>query len=159
MKGGELWPVRESVSLCFSDCKPFTCYSFFFFFSGCSGFSLMWAGLLHWSASQLGFGAPLLQWSVGASLHCSVRASHCGGFFCCRVQALAHTGFTTCHTQPKYLWHTGLVAPKHVEPSRIRDQTCVPWIGRWILIHCTTREVPPDILMHDYLGQTLTGLV
>ena len=24
----------------------------------------------------------------GATLHCGVRASHCGGFSCCRVRAL-----------------------------------------------------------------------
>ena len=33
-------------------------------------------------------------------------------------------------------------APKHVESSWTRDWTCVFWIGRWILIHWTTREVP-----------------
>ena len=36
----------------------------------------------------------------------------------------------------------GLVAPHHVGSSRIRDRTRVPCIGRWILNHCTTREVP-----------------
>ena len=39
------------------------------------------------------------------------------------------------------LWCMGLVAPWHVESSQTRDWTCVPCIGRWILIHCTTREV------------------
>ena len=34
-----------------------------------------------------------------------------------------------------------LVAPQHVESSWTRDRTCVPCIGRQILIHCTTREV------------------
>ena len=34
-----------------------------------------------------------------------------------------------------------LVAPQHVESSWTRDRTCVPCIGRRILIHCTTREV------------------
>ena len=43
----------------------------------------------------------------------------------------------------QYLWHTGLVALQHVESSWARDQICVPCIGRWILVHCTTREVPP----------------
>ena len=27
---------------------------------------------------------------------CSVQASHCGGFSCCRVQVLGHTGFSSC---------------------------------------------------------------
>ena len=35
-----------------------------------------------------------------------------------------------------------LVALQHVGSSRTRDWTCVPCIGRWILNHCTTREVP-----------------
>ena len=29
----------------------------------------------------------------------------------------------------------GLVALRHVGSSWIRDQTCVSWIGRWILYH------------------------
>ena len=35
-----------------------------------------------------------------------------------------------------------LVALWHVESSQIRDQTRVPCTGRWIFIHCATREVP-----------------
>ena len=35
----------------------------------------------------------------------------------------------------------GLVAPQHVESSRIRNWTHVPCIGGLILIHCTTMEV------------------
>ena len=35
----------------------------------------------------------------------------------------------------------GLVAPWHVESSQTRDQAHVSYIGRWILIHWTTREV------------------
>ena len=34
-----------------------------------------------------------------------------------------------------------LVAPWHVESSWTSDRTHVLCIGRWILIHCTTREV------------------
>ena len=52
------------------------------------------------------------------------------------------------------LWYTGcrmhglsscgawcLVASRHVESSQTRDWTHVPYIGRWILIHCSTRKV------------------
>ena len=35
----------------------------------------------------------------------------------------------------------GLVALWHVESSRTRDQTCVPFLDTWILIQCTNREV------------------
>ena len=41
-----------------------------------------------------------------------------------------------------HLWHMGLVALWHVKNSWARDRTCVPCIGRWILNHWTTREVP-----------------
>ena len=42
------------------------------------------------------------------------------------------------------LWNAGRVAPQHVE-SWTRDQTHVPCIGTWILIHCATREVQTSI--------------
>ena len=35
----------------------------------------------------------------------------------------------------------GLVATWHVGSSWTRDRTYVPFIGKWILIHCTTREI------------------
>ncbi|KAM7241041.1 hypothetical protein CapIbe_007613, partial [Capra ibex] len=35
----------------------------------------------------------------------------------------------------------GLVAPQHVGSSQTMDQTHVPYIGRWILTHCTSRKV------------------
>ena len=50
-------------------------------------------------------------------------------------------GLSSCGTQAQQLWHTGLVAPQHVGSSRTRDRARVPCIGRWILNHCTTREV------------------
>ena len=53
-------------------------------------------------------------------------------------------GFSSCGMQAQQLWRTGLVAPRHVGSSRARDQTHVPCIGRQILNHCTTREVPSN---------------
>ena len=57
-------------------------YSFFFFYFffylfifGCVGSSLLRAGFL-------------LLWRAGATLLCGEQASHCGGFSCCRAQAL-----------------------------------------------------------------------
>ena len=41
-----------------------------------------------------------------------------------------------------------LVALRHVESSWTRDQTCIPCIGRQILNHCATREVPPCGFLH-----------
>ena len=56
---------------------PTECVSLFFFFLifGCIGSSLLHAGFL-----QL--------WRAGATLRCSARASHCGGFSCCGARAL-----------------------------------------------------------------------
>ena len=69
---------------------------------------------------------------------CRTRASHCSGFSCCRAQALG--------AQAQQLCLSGLVAPWHVGSSWTRDSTCVPFIGRWILYHWTTREVPSFLL-------------
>ena len=44
------------------------------------------------------------------------------------------------------MWRTGLVAPRHVGSSRTRARTRFPCIGRRILNHCATREVPTHLL-------------
>ena len=41
--------------------------------------------------------------------------------------------------------HAGLVAPRHVGSSQTRARTHVPCVGRQILNHCATREVPVDM--------------
>ena len=66
-------------------------------------------------------------------LSCSVWASHCGDFSSFAAQVLGCPGLNSCG-----VW---AVAPRHVGSSQTRDRTCVPCIGRWILIHWTTREV------------------
>ena len=83
----------------------------------CVGFSLWWLLLLR---------------STG---------SRCAGFSSCgtRAQQLCLVG---SRAQAQQLWRTGLVAPRHVGSSRARARTLVPCIGRWILNHCATREVP-----------------
>ena len=48
------------------------------------------------------------------------------------------------------MWHTGLVAPRHVGSSRTRARTRVPCIGRRSLNHCATREVQ-DIATIDII--------
>ena len=48
------------------------------------------------------------------------------------------------------MWRTGLVALRHVGSSWNRARTRVPCIGRWILNHCATREVPPIFLKLKY---------
>ena len=67
-------------------------------------------------------------------LPCNARAPHCGDFSRCGARALAHALL--------WLWCTDLVAPWHVGSSVTRDQMHVHCLGRWILNHRTTREVP-----------------
>ena len=59
------------------------------------------------------------------------RASHCGGFSCCRVQALgAQASVVTARglqgMQAQELWHPGLAASWHEGSSQTRARTCVP---------------------------------
>ena len=53
-----------------------------------------------------------------------------------------HAGFSNCGTWAQQLWLSGLVALWHVGSSQTRAWTHVPCIGRQILNHCATREVP-----------------
>ena len=46
----------------------------------------------------------------------------------------------------QHLWYTGFVALRHVDSSQTRDRTRIPFIGRWILNHWATREVPTLII-------------
>ena len=85
----------------------------------------------------------------GATLGCGAWASHCHGFSCCRVRALG--------TQAQWLHCTGLVARRHVQSSWTRNRTCIPCIGRWILIHWTTRGVPSHALPSKLALNLQTG--
>ena len=69
-----------------------------------------------------------------------VLVAVCGTFH--RVaQAFFQLRLVGSRVQAQQLWHTGSVAPQHVEASWSRDQTCVACIGRRIHNHWTTREV------------------
>ena len=74
-------------------------------------------------------GFSLVGGDWGLLSSCGAQASHCRGFSFCGAWA-------------QYLLRPGLVAPRHVGSSWTRDQTCVPCIGRLILLHCATRKVP-----------------
>ena len=93
----------------------------------CTGFSLLWLLLLQ---------------STG---------SRCAGFSSCgmRAQQLWLAG---SRAQAQQLWRKGFVAPRHVGSSRTRARTRVPCIGRWILNHCATREVPRMIFLREYIS-------
>ena len=64
----------------------------------------------------------------------------CTGFPLQRLLLLWSTGFRECRLQS--LWLMGLVALWHVESSQTSDQTHVLCLGRQILNHSTTGEVP-----------------
>ena len=60
-----------------------------------------------------------------------------------------HAEFSSSSTWVHWLWlwalqpkligcSVALVAPQHAGSSQTRDQTCVPCIGRWIAVYCTT---------------------
>ena len=67
---------------------------------------------------------------------------------------LQGTGFSSCNlqaqqlqlpgssAQAQQLWHTGLVAPRHVGSSQTRDLTCLSCIGRQILYHLSHQGRP-----------------
>ena len=62
---------------------------------------------------------------------------------------VAEHGLSSCSSQslerrPSSCGARGSVALQHVGTSWTRDQTCVPCIGRQIVIHCTAREVYMD---------------
>ena len=52
----------------------------------------------------------------------------------------------------QWLWHVGSVVPGIVESSQTRDQACVSFIGRWILIHCTSRGVLHRLFLKNLLA-------
>ena len=89
-------------------------------------------------------------------LHCSAPVfsrcskwellSSCGA----RLLLLQSTG---SRARAQWLWHTGLVPLWHVESPRIRDQTCVPSIGRQILNHWTTREVQLPVFYYTHFNK------
>ena len=97
------------------------------FIFGCAGSSLLCG---HFSSCG----------KQGLLFSCSVRASRCNGFSCCRARVLGHSGFSSCSSQ--FLEHRlgscgalGLVALQHVGSSQIRDRTRFSCIGRQILHH------------------------
>ena len=55
----------------------------------------------------------------------------------------------TLGTWAQQLWLKGLVALWHMGSSWTRDETRVPYIGREVLNHRTTREIPHEILCKE----------
>ena len=116
------------------------------FIFGCVGSSLLRSG-------------PLQLRRAGASPRCSAWLSRCSGLSRCGARApgawasafvahrLQRLWFAGSRPQAQQLWRLGLVAPRQVGSSWIRDRSRVPCIGRWTLSHCATREVPVTFLV------------
>ena len=101
---------------------------------------------------------------AGASVCWGAQASHYGGFS--RCTGSGHAGLSSCSPQAWYLqplecrvhglqqlWLVGLVVPWGMWNLPRRDGTCVPYIGGWVLTHCSTREVSYSslLLIHRWL--------
>ena len=95
-------------------------------------------------------GFPLVAASRGCSL---AVVLWCAGFWLGWLLLLQSTGsrvrtdFSSCgpwalDSSLNSLVHRGLADPRHVRSSGTRDRTRVPCLGRWVLNHWTTREVP-----------------
>ena len=114
----------QQIVLCmlYGDFCAFFLTFFFPIIFGCTG-SLLLCGL----SSSCG------KWGL---LSCfAAQASHCGGFPCCRAQALGRVDLSSCDLQAQYLWRTSPGAPRHVGSSWIRDGAQVSYTGRRILHH------------------------
>ena len=137
------------------------CSQIFFFFFGCVGSSQQCTGLF------VAVHRRSLVAESGGYSHCTVWASLCGGFSCCRALALGHMGFSSCGAWaqlPHGIWDPS---------SQIRDETHFPCIVRPTPNHWITREVPrysqifrlrepkykgkcgPCIKMHEMLDSTI----
>ena len=57
-----------------------------------------------------------------------------------QVRGLQQLWLAGSRVQAQQLWRMGLVALRHVGSSWTRARTHVPYIGRWILNHCASRE-------------------
>ena len=57
------------------------------------------------------------------------------------VLGLSSCGLWALERGLQKVQHLGLVAPKHVDSSQTRNQTCDPCVRKWILNHWTTKEV------------------
>ena len=104
--------------------------------------------------------ASIVKWVISFGLYCMVNvqfssvAQSCPTL--CDPMDCSMPGLPVHHQLPEFtqgsthararrlqkLWCSGLVTLWLLESSWIRDRTCVPCIGKRILTHCTTREVP-----------------
>ena len=117
------------------------------FLGGCAGSLLLHSGFLQ--VQQAEAAVPRGAW-----------ASHCSGLSCCEAQAPGTGASVVEAHRPQSAWASvtvarGLTSLQHVESFQTRHWTHVPCTGRWILIHCHTREVLQFTFKTWCLGKTL----
>ena len=131
------------------DASASTWNSFFFFFNLFIYFWLRWVFIaahgLSLVAASRGYSSL---WCTGFSLR---------WFLLLQSKGSRYAGFSNCGAQAQQLWCMGLVAPRHVGSSRTRARTRVPCIGRQILNHCATGEVPTWNSLEMQIPRPLTG--
>ena len=117
-------------------------------------FSCTMSLLLHVSFLQLqrARGWSLLwyvDFSLGWLLLLQSTGSRCAAFGSCGTQH-QQLWLESSRIQVQQLWSMGLLAPRHVKSSQIRDQTCVPCPGR-----CILTQGPPGKSNIEHLNQCL----
>ena len=88
-----------------------------------------------WASSGCG------QWGYSPAV--VLGASFCSGFSCYRAQSLGDMGFSSCGSCSVIVGH-GLSCSQHVSSFPTRNQTFVPYSGKWMFNHWTTRETPQN---------------
>ena len=131
---------------------------FFFLIFGCIGSSLLRAGFSLVVASGGYSSLRCAGFSWWWLLLLRSMGSSCTGFSSCgtRTQQLWLAG---SRAQAQQLWCTGLVALQQVGSSWTRALTCVSCIGRRILNHCATREVPTHFFIEFILTLIKESLI
>ena len=99
------------------------------FISGCPGSLLLHLGFLQFQKAKQGLLSSC-EW-----------ASHGGGFSCGARAPGVRASVVMVHQ---------VHCSEAAESSQTRDRTHVLYIDRWILIHCTTGEVPNLFLQYFY---------
>ena len=125
-------------------------------------YGMFYNGIFKKGIKLILFFFPLIYLSLAAlGLRCCMWAfSSCGeqgllfvaGHGLLIAAASLGCGARALGTRAQQLWLTGLVAPRHVGSFLTRARTHVPCIGRRILNHCATREVPHPFLFLLSLG-------
>ena len=104
--------------------------------------SILWAGLATFQRESWDSDTSAILFFFFNCLMAALGLHSCSWTFsiaargsccCCGVRASPWGGFSCCGAWAQQLWHMGLVAPRHVESSPMRDRTCGPCIGRRLL--------------------------